>query len=64
MSSPLLTPSSAGCEDLNEHCKFFANDGECTNVRVRPWMSQNCKKSCPNYCNGGAVGGGSGVSGM
>ncbi|KAK2570101.1 CUB and peptidase domain-containing protein 1 [Acropora cervicornis] len=25
-------------------------------------MSQNCKKSCPNYCNGGAGGGGSGVS--
>lgn len=62
--SPLLTSSSAGCEDLHEHCKFFANDGQCTNAQVRPWMSQNCKKSCPNYCNGGAGGGGSGGSGI
>ncbi|XP_068716508.1 trypsin-like [Montipora foliosa] len=46
-----------GCVDLHESCPFFASDGQCTKEKVRPWMSENCQKSCPNYCNGGGGGG-------
>lgn len=51
-----------GCEDLHEHCAFFAGDGQCTNDKVKEWMSENCKKSC-NLCGSGGGGGGAGGGG-
>ena len=47
---------SGDCQDLGEHCAYWASTGECENSQA--YMSTNCKASC-NLCDGD---GGTGTS--